>query len=429
MLLNVQMLRAVAAFLVVFVHLAKLAAMAGLPDGWTYFGNSGVDLFFVISGMIMVMTTAGGRQTPLGFLRNRLTRIAPLYWTITFAVFAIALAAPSLMQSTTADPIHLAKSLAFIPSARGDGQMHPTVFVGWTLNYEMMFYVLFALGMMLPGRWLGLAATGGVLVALVVGGRALQPHNPVAQFYIQPVILEFGAGMVLGAWLPHERTSPSWRWPAAIMGSLAFVLMLAGAWIWPQLDRAIVFGIPAVVVVACAVVAERCGLASRQGWIQLLGAASYAVYLTHFFCTQIVVKVAEHLHAGPALAYALAPVAFAMAAVVGVVAHRRIELPLTERTRRLLAPSHKARPAPTARAEAARSDRHVVDEPGLAEDGGGEDAGGALDRARPQPREVFRAAHLHIVDPAEAGGGERRYRFGLDLGDAGAAVQAGDRGL
>jgi exopolysaccharide production protein ExoZ len=250
------------------------------------------------------------------------------------------------MQSTTADPIHLLKSLAFIPSARGDGQMHPTVFVGWTLNYEMMFYVLFALGMMLPGRWLGLVATGGLLVAVVVAGRVLHPHNPVAQFYIQPVILEFGAGMVLGALLPLERTSPSWRWPAAGLGALAFGLMLAGGWIWPQLDRAIIFGIPAVVVVACAVVAERCGLAARQGWIQLLGAASYAVYLTHFFCTQVVVKLAEHLHAGVALALALTPVTFVLVGLVGAAAHLWIELPLTERSRRLLTSKRKPHPAP-----------------------------------------------------------------------------------
>lgn len=419
MLLNVQMLRAIAAFLVVFVHLAKLAAMAGLPDGWTFFGNSGVDLFFVISGMIMVMTTAGGRQTPAGFLRNRLTRIAPLYWTVTFAVFGVALAAPSLMQSTTADPLHLAKSLAFIPSARGDGQMHPTVFVGWTLNYEMMFYVLFALGMTLPRRWLGLAATGGLLAAAVLAGLVLKPQNQVVQFYVQPVVLEFGAGMALGALLPLERTSPSWRWPAALMALLAFVVMLAGGWIWPQLDRALIFGVPAVVVVACAVVAERCGLAARQGWIQLLGAASYAVYLTHFFCTQVVVKAAERLHAGPMLAAALAPVAFVLVAIVGVAAHRRIELPLTELARRLLASRRRRR----------LSDGHVVDQPRPAEDGGGEDAGGALDRPRAQPLQVFRAAHFHIVDPAEAGGGQRSYRFGLDLGDGGPGVQARDRGL
>jgi peptidoglycan/LPS O-acetylase OafA/YrhL len=345
MLLNVQMLRGIAAFLVIFVHLERLAEMAGLPAGSTFFGNCGVDLFFVISGMIMVMTTAGGRQTPMGFLRNRGARILPLYWTVTFAVFAVALLAPNLVQSTSADPVQLLKSLAFVPFARADGAMHPTVFVGWTLNYEMMFYLLFALGMTLPGRGLGLAATGAVMVAVVAAGLALKPHDPVLGFYAQPVVLEFAAGMGLGALLPRLPVSAAWRWPATAVGGAAFALMIADAWLWPQLDRAVIFGLPAVVIVGAAVVAERAGLRAAAGWVQLLGAASYAVYLTHFFCTQVVVKTAERLHAGPALAWAGVPAAFLLAAVVGVLVHRRVELPLTERARRVLVPPRAPRPA------------------------------------------------------------------------------------
>ncbi len=337
MLLNVQMLRALAAFLVVFVHLEKLSVMAGFPAGSTFFGNCGVDLFFVISGMIMVMTTAGGRQTPMGFLRNRFVRIAPLYWAITLAVFAVALAAPRLVQSTTADPAQLAKSLAFIPFMRADGAMHPTVFVGWTLNYEMMFYLLFAFGMMLPGRALGLAATGATIAGAVALGAWLQPHQPVAAFYLQPLVLEFAGGMALGALLPKLAVTPAWRWPAAGAGLAALVVMLADAWIAPGHDRALIFGVPAVAVVACAVIAERAGLRAGLGWVQLLGAASYAVYLTHFFCTQLVQKLADWLHPGPALALAGFPLAFLLVAAAGVLVHRRVELPLTELARRWLA--------------------------------------------------------------------------------------------
>jgi exopolysaccharide production protein ExoZ len=343
MLLNVQMLRGIAAFLVVFVHLQRLAELAGLPHGWTYFGNSGVDLFFVISGMIMVMTTAGGRQTPAGFIRNRITRIAPLYWMITFVVFGVAFAVPSLMQSTTADPVQLLKSLVFIPFARPDGAMHPTVFVGWTLNYEMAFYLLFAAGMLLPSRWMGLAAAGAVLAAAALAGQLLRPTNPVLAFYCAPMILEFGAGMALGVLLPKLEPRRAWLWPAAALGVAAFVAMIAGAWLWP-VDRAVAFGLPAVVIVACAVIVERAGLAAGQGWVQLLGAASYAVYLTHFFCTQLVVKLAERLAGfGPATAWALFPAAFLLAAAVGVLAHRHLELPLTELARRCLAPARGPR--------------------------------------------------------------------------------------
>jgi exopolysaccharide production protein ExoZ len=115
--------------------------------------------------------------------------------------------------------------------------------------------------------------------------------------------------------------------------------MLLGPVLLPGADRAVMFGVPAVVIVLCAVVAERAGLAVRAGSVQLLGAASYAVYLTHFFCTQVVVKAAERLaHLGPIAMLAMFPVAFLLVAIVGVQVHRRVELPLTEVARRCFAP-------------------------------------------------------------------------------------------
>jgi exopolysaccharide production protein ExoZ len=349
MLVNVQALRGLAALLVVFVHLEVLARLAGLPAGMTVFGNCGVDIFFVISGLIMVVTTSGRKQTPQGFLRNRLTRIAPLYWAVTLAVFALAMAAPSLLQSTTADPVHLLKSLAFIPYERGDGTMHPVVFVGWTLNYEMAFYVIFALGLTLPSRLAGLALSIVVLVAAAAFGQIAAPQNPILAFYTTPMILEFGAGMVLGALFVRERLPKSQAWgvPAVALGALALVVMLAGPWLWPGVDRAVMFGIPAVVIVTCGLVAERAGLALKQGWIQLLGAASYSIYLSHFFCTQVVTKAAERLAGlGPLAMWALVPVVFLLVALVGVFVHRRVELPLTELARRCIAPLGP-RPRPT----------------------------------------------------------------------------------
>ncbi|MFC3069746.1 acyltransferase family protein [Phenylobacterium soli] len=349
MLLNVQALRGLAAFLVVFVHLETLARLAGLPAGITVFGNSGVDVFFVISGLIMVVTTSGRRQTPQGFLRNRLTRIAPLYWAITLAVFALAVVAPSLLQSTTADPIQLAKSLAFIPYARADGAMHPVVFVGWTLNYEMAFYVIFALGLLLPSRRAGLALSIAVLAAAAAAGLVLRPADPVLAFYTAPMILEFGAGMLLGALFVADRLprSRAAGWIAVAAGAAAFAVMVLAPTLWPSVDRAWAAGIPALVIVTSGLVAERAGLVLRQGWIQLLGASSYATYLTHFFCTQVVSKAGERLAGlGPAMAWALIPVAFVLVAMVGVFAHRRIELPLTELARRWLAPLGP-RPRPT----------------------------------------------------------------------------------
>jgi peptidoglycan/LPS O-acetylase OafA/YrhL len=191
-------------------------------------------------------------------------------------------------------------------------------------------------------------------VAAAAAGQLFRPHDPVLAFYLQPLILEFAAGMGLGALLPRLAVSPAWRWPAVIVGLAAFGLMLADAWLWPGGERAVIFGAPAAVIVAAAVVAERAGLRAQTGWVQRLGAASYAIYLSHFFCTQAVVKLAQALNAGPALALAGFPAAFLLVAAVGVAAHRRLELPLTERARRWLAPP---RPAEGVAAVSGRSSR------------------------------------------------------------------------
>jgi peptidoglycan/LPS O-acetylase OafA/YrhL len=147
--------------------------------------------------------------------------------------------------------------------------------------------------------------------------------------------------MVLGACLPRLEVRPAWRWPAVVLGLLAFAAMVGAVARWPQAERALTAGVPATVIVACAVIVERAGFAVRTGWVQLLGAASYSVYLTHFFCTQLATKAAERLGLGPAAALAAIPAAFLLVAVVGVAAHKRLELPLTGLARRALATRRK----------------------------------------------------------------------------------------
>ena len=339
MLSNIQVLRALAAFLVVIVHLQVLATFSGLPSGITAAGNCGVDLFFVISGLIMVVTTAQRDQSAGEFMRNRVTRIVPLYWVVTIVVFCLAIAAPSLFQSTTVSPSALLKSLGFVPYARADGVMAPIVFVGWSLNYEMMFYVMFALGMLLSGsRALGQIFTITMLGLCVGAGQLFQPSDAVIRFYSSPVTCEFGGGIILGMFFVSGRLprSASARFPALMVGLMGFVAMLVAPQIWPDADRSVVCGLPAFFVVGSFLIAESAGLAFKASWLQLLGAASYAIYLTHFFSTQVVVLIAPHLaRFGAPIMLALGALAFISVGVVGIAVHLWLELPLTARVRRL----------------------------------------------------------------------------------------------
>ena len=325
-LLNIQALRALAAFMVVCVHLEALAIMAGGSPHAMDAGNAGVDLFFVISGFIMVFTTGRKPQGPAGFFAARLRRIAPLYWSVTLAVFLVARFAPGLVQNTPSDLGRLASSLLFLPQARPDGTLRPVVFVGWTLNFEMAFYVLFALGLLAPRRWLGVVGTVLALAAAVAWGQVAKPSDPILGFYTTPMVLEFGLGMLLGLVWPKLR-APSWAvWPLIGAGLAAFALILAAPALWPGSDRFLAFGLPAAVIVAACLMLERQGRAVRWRWVKALGAASYAIYLSHFFVTQAVMLAAHkaHLH-GPLAALGAGLVALAGVAVAGLMLHRSLE--------------------------------------------------------------------------------------------------------
>ena len=200
------------------------------------------------------------------------------------------------------------------------------VFVGWTLNFEMAFYVLFAVGLLAPRRWMGVAGTVLVLAAVVAWGALAPPASETLRFYATPMVLEFGLGMLLGLAWPRLRLPPAGVPIALAAAVLAFALMLAGPSLWGGADRLFVFGLPATVIVAAGLALEREGRAVRWRWLQVLGAASYATYLSHFFVTQAVVLAARRLGLhGPAEAVAAAVAAFAGVAAAGVALHYGLE--------------------------------------------------------------------------------------------------------
>ncbi|WP_374413180.1 acyltransferase family protein, partial [Novosphingobium colocasiae] len=240
MLRNIQALRALAALMVVVVHLETLAAPLGIGAGQLAPFAVGVDLFFVISGFIMVHTTARRRQSPAAFLANRLLRIAPLYWTLTALLFALAVAAPGLLGATRADPVALLKSLAFIPGERADGTMRPVLFVGWSLNLEMAFYCVFALCLTVADLRRRVLLGVAVLVAIAAFGfAARQQLAPELRFLTQPILLEFAAGMALGYRHQAHPGDPRRARAALALMPLALLALLAAAMLPEPLARAL----------------------------------------------------------------------------------------------------------------------------------------------------------------------------------------------
>ena len=273
MIRPIQYLRALAALSVVWGH--SLYIIPGIAQrlGASYFGASGVDLFFVISGFIMVVTTARADITPQKFLALRVIRVVPVYWLATLAWIAFAAAARS--STNPYPPAAIAKSLLFVPylSPGSPSGVWPILQNGWTLNYEMFFYALFALSLAAPRR-VRVAGLAVALAALVVVGKAFGPFaNPLAFTYTSPYLLEFVAGMILAhGWLQGEARDSL---PQSVFLILFGCYCLGG----PHSRFTILGG--AFLLVAGCLNPRICALQSRP--LLALGNASYSIYLMHQF--------------------------------------------------------------------------------------------------------------------------------------------------
>ena len=153
--------------------------------------------------------------------------MVPLYWAATFMTFTIGLAYPAFFNWQAVGFVSsLAKSLFFIPFNSGEGYPYPLLPVGWTLNYEMFFYALWALSMVVfpyssKQRLWSIAA---IFVGLVLVGAVTNPHRVFFRFYTSIIILEFVLGAVLGWVYANQRQSL-----ARVPRPLSVLLIAAGS--------------------------------------------------------------------------------------------------------------------------------------------------------------------------------------------------------
>lgn len=318
----IQHLRAMAALSVALFHACQWSRID------FSIGAAGVDLFFVISGFVMWTVTAGRDARPLAFIRRRVIRVAPLYWLVTLALVAGALIFPQRFPEVEPRPDHVLLSLAFIQHMNPNGQPFPVLAPGWTLNYEAVFYLVFASSLILPVRR-RIAALTLALVVLSLAGFVWPPGYVML---LNPMFLQFLAGVWL-ARLAQERLLPERAigWLLLGLGLTLFVVLWLSA-IDPDLWRPMIWGLPAALVVAGAVSVEADGGWPAWGWLGLLGDASYSLYLTH---TLTIGALAMTIGAwNPPL---FVPLAMAVAVLGGLACFLWIERPMLARLRQRLA--------------------------------------------------------------------------------------------
>ena len=342
-LAGVQSLRGLAATLVVIAHAVILGIEdLNFPDDARGYASStgayGVFVFFVISGFIMTVTTReqfGIPSAPTIFLLKRFLRVVPIYWAIT-AVYM----ARKLLAGQTYSLNEIFSSLLFLPYGRDS--MEPILGLGWTLNYEIFFYAVFAFCLLFSAR-IGiplLLAIFGIIVAI---GFALPDTAPAPiQYWTRPIILYFVAGVLLGltylwslsrTFLPIMRL---WMVTAVTISVCALPsLYLLGV---GSIPNPWVAG-PAIAIGAVSI-AALIQISSERNYVertlQLIGDASYSIYLTHIFTHIPIVIIWRALSLPASFSWLFYSAAVLAASVLGVLVYIAFERPVSSLARQIV---------------------------------------------------------------------------------------------
>ena len=343
---SLQVFRGVAAVLVVLHHAGTFALghLGGAFFGGAFdWGAAGVDFFFVLSGFIIYFVhrrDLGRPATLRGFAAKRLVRIYPIYWVACAVVIPLYFVSPASGPAYARDPLAITTSVLLIPQGH-----YPVLGQAWTLTFEMLFYVVFAL---LIWRWkvfaplaaAWMAACAGVYFCELAGGFA--GHGDGRESLAFPwnwlfsrhnVLFGFGVG---AAWLVMRGVGVRWHrwlvWGGVALFALFAALNQPGRTFDPArvFDYPLTFGVASLLIVIGAAATDLAEPALRMPRLLLyLGDASYSIYLFHSIALSLAVRPAERLVAAHRLGVNAACVGMCLVAIaVGCATHSFVEKPL-----------------------------------------------------------------------------------------------------
>ena len=272
---SIQVLRFFAAFSVMMVHLPVFE-----------FGIWGVDIFFVISGFIMMYVTENNEKF---FLLKRIFRIVPLYWILTLGVFALAIFVPDVLNNTTANIVHLIKSLFFIPFDKNGTGHFPILFLGWTLNFEVIFYFLFSLSLVFFKENRMIACSIFIIIFLVFN-KIFSEKNFIFETYANDIFIEFIFGMMLFTIWKKYKNKISTNLSNHFI-CLAILLVSIFILNYYNFSRSVSYGLPSLILAVYFLF-----FLNHLKFPKILvslGDASYCIYLLHPYVIQFFYKILE----------------------------------------------------------------------------------------------------------------------------------------
>jgi peptidoglycan/LPS O-acetylase OafA/YrhL len=346
---TIQLCRAAAAILVVLLHTSQ--ALAGekyfgklafaLKDVFSFGGEAGVVFFFVLSGFIISHVHHGDVGKPIKiipYLRRRVTRIYPTYFLIFFCVYFAAAATPSLRNTIPTDPIIILKSLLLLPQDADvvGGTGAPVLIVAWSLQYEVVFYLVFAIAIL--SRWIVGALVAFYLLAVLAIQATIGTvdHGFPWSFIFSHLVPLFGMGILASV---AVRKDVDLKRPGmlALLASAAFLVNGAIVNMFrSELNRVVtdtLFGMLSAIIIVSLVRYESTNGWKHSGRLSLLmGGSSYALYLMHYPIISVLCKLSIAILPKERLVvYLIFPAIVVISISAALLFHIYIENPLLRR--------------------------------------------------------------------------------------------------
>jgi len=336
---SIQALRAAAAIGVVLYHMLviekKYAGGDHFLPGLFRIGQSGVDLFFVISGFIMVtiVSKEGRENKAVDFLIHRFSRVYPNYWFYFFITFAVFLVQPAFVNASQGGRFSFFRSFFLLPSAN-----LPLVLIAWSLTYEIYFYFVFSFLAGLGRVKMLLSLLLWLFLLVNVNIFFHVPMSPVPALIVSPYSIEFifGALAAMAITTVALRKIPAPALFGIVIACLASLPFLFTHFYSPNgaagnlFRQTIIFGGVYAVLVAALVMLEQGSRLRLPPFLVRIGDISYTIYLSHLLILGAIGRIWARCFQHPGTAWdeiLVFPCMLAVIVVYSAIANRLIEKP------------------------------------------------------------------------------------------------------
>lgn len=332
----IQELRGYGVCWVILAHLSfieeKYAGGTDYIPDYVMFGSSGVDVFFVISGFMMVYINynrPGGWKASLSFAYDRLVRVYPMYWLYCLPLVPLYFIFPHLINSADGNQANILRSILLVPD-----ENLPLLPVAWTLIHEVYFYTVITVLMFLPvaTRWWGIVVWALLCIGCMAFSDSLRLGQPLVALLTNPINLEFVLGAGIAVLLLSGRAPLAV--PMLIIGLFLYIAGYCG-YVWfthqTMIDRnwrVLLAGVPVTMIIYGLVTIE-----NRNGFtlakpLRLVGDISYSAYLSHLLILSALGKVwAMSRLQGPFYSIIWLAAAVVLSLAWAVISYRYLEIP------------------------------------------------------------------------------------------------------